>query len=206
MTKNPSTSTFAGEKNIPRLAILKNFMKCNGLSHAEVAAALDKTQQALFRNFRIDDIYISELDTVFRKYGYYLEVDIRRYSSDTRSKDGIVTMEPHIRRHYDEGHLPFLCLAMARYDITILQMAKDLGMSDTAMRHMFNVNNISMSRLIQICTIYGLSLYLDVRPSATPAVETIDGRGPHLVTTYAGRKTVTDVPFETLGTNREQIP
>lgn len=203
MTKNTSTTTFAGEKNIPRLAILKNFMKCNGLSHAEVAKALDKTQQALFRNFRIDDIYVSELDTVFRKYGYHLDVDIRRYSSDSRSKDGVLTMEPHIRRHYDEGRLPFLCLAMARYDITILQMAKDLGMSDTAMRHMFNVNNISLSRLIQICTVYGLSLYLDVRPSSTPDTDVVEGRGPRMVTTYTGRKTVSDVPFEILGASRE---
>ena len=204
MAKNPSTTTFAGEKNIPRLAILKNFMKRNALTYAEVAAALGKTQQALFRNFRIDDIYVNELDTVFHNYGYTLDIDIRRYASDVRNKDGIVTMEPHIRRHYDEGHLPYLCMAMARYDITILQMAKDLGMSDTAMRHMFNVNNISLSRLIQICTVYGLSLYMDVHPEKGPDMQVVEGRGSRIVTSYAWRKTVTDIPFEVLGTEREQ--
>jgi hypothetical protein len=199
MAKNTSTTTFAGEKKIPRLAILKNFMLRNGLTHAEVAKALDKTQQALFRNFRIDDIYISELETAFRYFGYDLRVEIRRYTVEARAKDNIITMEPHIRRYYDDGCLPFLCLAMARYDITILQMAKDLEMSDTAMRHMFNVNNISLSRLLQICSIYGLSLFMDVYPAGTAETQVVEGRGPRMVTSYTWKKTTTDVPFDNLG-------
>lgn len=192
------------ETKIPRLQILKDFMKKNGLLNAEVAAALGKTPQALFRNYRIDDMYVAELDKVARHYGYVLNVDIRRYPSEGHGRDGILIMEPHIRRYYEEQHLPYLCMAMARYNITILQLAKDLGMSDTAMRHMFNVNNISISRLMQICAIYGLSLYLEIIPDGTPNVETVPGRGPRLVTTIIGKKVVTDVPFEAIGACEEQ--
>ena len=202
-TKKSPTNAFAVENNFPRLTILKNFMKKNGLLYADIAKALGKTQQALFRNFRIDDIYVNELEQAFRYFGYTLTVDIHRYPQDTRSREGIITMEPHIRRHYEDGHLPYLCLAMARYDITILQLARDLGMSDTAMRHMFNVNSISLSRLIQICTLYGLSLYMDIKPSATAEENVIPGNGPRMVCSYTGKKVVTDIPFEVLGCAQE---
>lgn len=203
--KSPNTNTESSQapSKAPRLGILKEFIKRNGLLNSDIAAALGKTQQALFRNYRIDDMYIAELDSIATAFGYVLDVDIRRYAGETRQKDNIVTMETHIKRYYDEGRLPYLCMAMARYNITILQLAKDLGMSDTAMRHMFNVNNISLSRLMEICNIYGLSLYLDIRPAGQDEIYKTDGRGPRLVTTLTSKRVTIDIPFADLGTEEK---
>lgn len=167
------------EVGYERLGFFSTFLKSQGLVYEDVAKLVGFTRIAVGHWFIIDDMSLKMMSNIIDMLGYSL--DIRLYREGVEI-EGPRIDETKLLRMKEDGlkmtRLSFLSVALMRYGITKEEMAKSIGLGYTAVRFWFQKDDVSMSRLFQVCE--GLGFSIDIR--ITPKDCGTSGEGRHLRT------------------------
>lgn len=147
-----------------KLEFFKRFLTTTGTTYDDVARIVGITNVSVSRWFTIDDIKLSHMIKVVESLGYSFDISLRKEPNAT---DPPVEKLGRMAKQYEEDHLRFLCVAMSRYGITMADIARELRVYYTTIRHMFEVNDILFSRLIEIAEAFDLYIILDIHPLKT---------------------------------------
>lgn len=149
------------DKAPQRLDFLRLFLKSNNITQTMLASSVGRTRMSVCNWLHNDDVRLSLLRQFFQAFGYEFEIHLTK--TPYVASDPVVFMNA-MARDYERQRLPFLCEAMAKYDISKTEMANKLGLNLTTIRHMFLVNDMNLSRVFDFAYAFHLSIVFCLRP------------------------------------------
>ena len=163
---NLSLSNSISEDKEPRLRFLSEFMRLLGDSGADVARVLGITRGGVAHWFSSDDCKLSYCERYMSERGYDLVLSLAA-KKITRESDKVSISIERKTPEADEVQcklLAFLQVAMAKFDITKLDIARALDIKYNTVRHWFIVDDIYVSHIFNIAQAFGFKLHIDIKP------------------------------------------
>lgn len=156
-----------------RLGFFLTFLKSQGLVYEDVAKLVDMTRIAVSHWFIADDMNLAMMKRIIDKLGYRIEISLYRENVDTGQTVMVDTSRLYKRTggEVTMTNLSFLTMALLRYGISKEEMAKSIGLGYTAVRFWFQRDDVSMSRLFQVCEGLGFSMDIRITPKDRPVQE-----------------------------------
>ena len=144
-----------------RLDFLRSFLAMIGISEKELANMMNMSRSAVHNWFKKDDIFLSQLETIFRIFRYSFKIFLNKTPYDG---DKPVEQLGRLAFKFDQGNLQFLSTAMARCKVTARGLAERLHINISTVQHMFAVNDLRLSRVIDIAMALDLSISVEIGP------------------------------------------
>ena len=137
------------------LQFLHSLLETTGVSKAALADMMGCSAQNLFTYFKRDDMRLSTALEIANKLGYTLAFSMEKDGASTSNV--IVDIEPLVGAH-GLKRLAFLRVAMGLYGIERKKLAQQLDISYNGVNRWFKVDDISISYIFKIATLYGLKV------------------------------------------------
>lgn len=146
------------------LQFLVSLLDATGVSKAGLASMMGCSTQNLFTFLKRDDMRLSTAQEMAGMLGYTLSFSLEKEGKSTSNV--IVNIEPLIGEN-GLKRLAFLRAALALYGIDRKDLADKLGISYTGVNRWFRIDDISVSYIFRIATLYDLKVNITASPNKT---------------------------------------
>ena len=138
-----------------RLQFLLSLMESKGVGKHELAKMLGVSPQNVFTYFKRDDMKLSVAQEMASRLGY--DLSFRLEKEDAPSRDVVLDIEGLVGKDGLQ-RLAFLRVAMSQYGIERKAIAEQLELNYTGVNRWFKVDDISISYIFKIATLYSLKV------------------------------------------------
>ena len=173
-----------GQSGIVRLRFLVDFLKASGVSKARVAEKMVLTRQAVHHWFVRDDMKMSQIYSLFEKFGYAIAFSLGDGSSalytsgqsgqsdcmvgpdlvESISRRPDVTVTMTLTPCDSRPNLAFMRAALEANSITREALAERLQISRATVYNWFKADDCFLSYIYAAASATGLHLSIHIRP------------------------------------------
>ena len=153
------------ETGFKKLKFFTDFLATEGITMEQAALAVDKTRPSISHWIAVDDARLSQLQTIIESFGYEFEIFLTR-EEDEGIGDKKIAVDDFIalnREDYHPKRLTFLTLALRRYDIGKVELARRIGVQYTAVRYYWAQDDITISTLMKIVEVCDFSIRISIK-------------------------------------------
>lgn len=163
--KEVSIRPDASKYPFKRLGFFEAFLRAVGATQNDVADIVGIKQSSVCRWFLIDDVMISNIYEVANHYGYNLEPQVftNNESVNERTRDLSRYLIAKSGGKLEIKKLTFLQLALDLEPRTKEEIAKEIGIEYPSISRWFRMDDIAVSRLVQLCDILGWRIQFDFK-------------------------------------------
>lgn len=151
--------------NYRRLRFLDDFCNTANLNYSDIAKICGLAHTSVSHWFEVDDCRLSVCHKLIEGKGFKLTIYLTR---DVNEIDSKVAIDMTDMLDFDEAgryipkRLGFLAVAMKRYGIKRMQLAKDMQIAYTSLKAYFINDDMYVSRLFQIADLCDFSVIINI--------------------------------------------
>ena len=155
------------KQQISNLRFLDKFIKTMKLTKPQFAERIGMTKANVYHWFKVDDIQLTTLNTVFERLGYEVIFNMDMPKKRGEETINIEIDQQDVNDSAPKKRLSFLRHALYDNDIDQNVLAKKLGIDVETIDYWFRHDKCYISYFFKIAKFTGMKLKIDIKPIKT---------------------------------------